>query len=115
MKITSPQERLFYPVVFFSPSPASLFLECLALKRIIYQIIFIQVRKTKKKDGGGEKGPFAVLIAWRCTCENRAGLIKGTTAESLPLANENRHVTSRASSDGPDSASDHPATQCIAT
>lgn len=60
-----------------------------------------------------KKGPFAVLIALRCTCENRAGLIKASTAELLPLANESCHVTRQDSSDGPDSASKHPVTQTL--
>lgn len=102
-----------FPFLRLSPllSPApSLFPECLALKRIIYQIIFIQVRrrKAKRRGGGGAgKAPFAVLIAWRCTCEKGAGLIKGSAAEALPLANESCHVT------GPASPMDQIAPQTI--
>lgn len=44
----------------------------------------------------GKKGPFAVLIALRCTCESGAELIKAGAAESLPLANESCHVSSHA-------------------
>lgn len=69
------------------PSP-----ECLVLKRIIYQIIFIQLWRRRKKDDRGGKGPFAVLIALRRTCESGAGLIKAGAAESLPVANESCHV-----------------------
>lgn len=76
-----------------SPFPSP---ECLVLKRIIYQIIFIQLWRRKKKDGRGKKGPFAVLIALRRTCESGAGLIKAGAAESLPVANESCHVSSLA-------------------
>lgn len=44
----------------------------------------------------GKKGPFAVLIALRHTCESGAGLIKAGAAESLPLANESCHVSRHA-------------------
>lgn len=55
-------------------------LEWLALKRIIYQIIFIQLWRNKKEEKGvwGEEGPFAVLIALQCLQEALLRLSKLT-------------------------------------
>jgi len=57
---------------------------------------FSSTSEEEEKGWRGKKGPFAVLIALRCTCESGAELIKAGAAESLPLANESCHVSSHA-------------------
>lgn len=88
---------------FFFPS-LSFFLKWLGLKRIIYQIIFIQLwRKKKEEKRWGEK-PFRGFNCFAVSAGGSARLIKAHTAEAPRFWLSTASLEQPGSADGPDSA-----------
>lgn len=79
-------------------------LEWLTLKRIIYQIIFIQLWRKKKEEKGGEK-PFCGFNCFAASGGDSAQLIKAHTADALRSWLSTASLERLGSADGLDSAS----------